>query len=97
MTRYLWTGESEYCTCGHHVTDHETCQSQSFIAIAKQQQATTTVICRGGEGEEEGKGNGSKVRIIRGCHCDEFRPYRIATTEDDNKVIEKQIWEVRKE
>jgi hypothetical protein len=26
MTRFLWTGESEYCICGHHVTDHETLQ-----------------------------------------------------------------------
>jgi hypothetical protein len=26
MTKYLWTGESEYCICGHHVTDHEISQ-----------------------------------------------------------------------
>jgi hypothetical protein len=24
MTKFLWTGESEYCLCGHHVTDHTT-------------------------------------------------------------------------
>ena len=44
MTRYLWTGESEYYICGHRVTDHET--SQSFIAIATQ--GPPTVTCWGG-------------------------------------------------
>ena len=23
MTSFLSTGESEYCQCGHHITDHE--------------------------------------------------------------------------
>jgi len=83
MTKFLWTGESEYCTCGHHVTDHETWQS--FIAIATQQPATTTVTCRGG----------NKVGIIQGCHCDEFRPYRNRILDEDyNEVIEKQYPEV---
>lgn len=22
MTEYLWTGESAYCKCGHHITKH---------------------------------------------------------------------------
>jgi hypothetical protein len=41
-------------------------------------------------------GGGYKARIIQGCHCDEFRPYRIATiTEEDEEVIEKQYSEVK--
>ena len=84
MTRYLWTGESEYCICAHHVTDHETCQS--FIAIATQE--PPTVICRGKFG--------NKSHPISHCNCDEFRPYRIRILgEDDNEVIEQQYSEVK--
>lgn len=38
MTRYLWTGESEYCLCGHHLTEDETLQwamSASPIVICR--------------------------------------------------------------
>jgi hypothetical protein len=44
------------------------------------------VICRGGK----------KVRIIRGCHFDEFKPYRtrIVGEEDDEEIIENKMPEV---
>jgi hypothetical protein len=79
MTRYLWTGESEFCICGHRITDHETCQT--FIAIATQE--PPTVSC----------GGGNKCRVTQDCkcECDEFRPYRIAS---EDEVIEKQYSEV---
>jgi hypothetical protein len=64
MTRYLWTGESEYCTCGHHITDHETLQ-WPIIMLTEH----PVVICRGGNNRPE--------LFIPTCHCDEFRPYRI--------------------
>jgi hypothetical protein len=41
MTKYLWTGESEYCICGYHVTDHETLQWP--ISLTERH----VVICRG--------------------------------------------------
>jgi hypothetical protein len=45
------------------------------------------VICRGSRGD--------KSNIIRNCHCDEFRPYRIAGGEEDNEqAIENQDTEV---
>jgi hypothetical protein len=80
MTRYLWTGESEFCICGHHVTDHETLQWP--ISLTER----PVVICRGGN---------NKVGIINSCDCNEFRPYRIATTEEVKQVIEKQYLEVK--
>ena len=79
MTRFLWTVESEFCICGHHLTDHEA--SQWLISITQ----PSTVICRGRGGD--------KTRIIRGCHCDEFRPYRIVG-EDNEEAVEKQHQEV---
>jgi hypothetical protein len=79
MTKFLWTGESEYCICGHHVTDRET--SQWHVLLTER----PIVICRGGD----------KARNVRACECDEFRPYRILGKEDDHddgkEVIEKQI------
>ena len=78
MTRFLWTGESEYCVCGYHITDHET--SQLPISIAQ----PPLVICRGAR----------NVRAIGNCECDEFRPYRTRiATEEDYDVVEKEIWE----
>jgi hypothetical protein len=41
MTRFLWTGESDYYICGHHVTEHETLQWP--IMLTERQ----IVICRG--------------------------------------------------
>jgi hypothetical protein len=106
LTKFLWTGESEYCICGNHVTDHETfscplgsrtktcCGNhvtdhetlQSSISLTQH----PVVICRGS----------NKARIIQGCHCDEFRPYRRLVGEEDyeDEVIEKQIrMEVKQE
>jgi hypothetical protein len=77
MTRFLCTGGSEFCICGQQVTDHETLQWP--ISLTEDPIA----VCKGD----------NKVQIIQGCHCDEFRPYRIAT-EEDKEVIEKQVWEV---
>ena len=71
MTRFLWTGESEYCICGHHLTDHET--SQSFVAIAAQEPPTVTCI------------GGNKSHPIRNCECDEFRPFRVVSQQDDDE------------
>jgi hypothetical protein len=70
MTRYLWTGESEYCICGHHVTDHET--SQWPVSMTR----SPMVICRGAW----------NVRAIANCKygCDEFRSCRIRTIGEDN-------------
>jgi hypothetical protein len=79
MAKFLWTGESEFCICGHHVTDHETLQWP--ISLTEH----PVVICRGG----------NKAYIIQSCHCDEFRPYRIAR-EDEKEVIENKIQEVIK-
>ena len=42
MTRFLWTGKSEFCICGHHVTDHETLQWP--ISLTEH----PIFICRGG-------------------------------------------------
>lgn len=82
MTRFLWTGESEYCICGHHVTDHET--SQWPVSIAQ----PPMVICS----------STRKLRAIpiRNCHCecDEFRPYRIAREDDYDEAIQNHNTEV---
>jgi hypothetical protein len=80
MTRFLWTGESEFCICGHHLTDHET--SQWPVSITQ----PPMVICRASGGD--------KSHFIHTCHCDEFRPYRIAG-EEDKEAIEKQCSEVK--
>jgi hypothetical protein len=82
MTRFLWTGESEFCMCGHHVTDHET--SQWLVSIITQQPPIVTYRERGGD----------KSHIIRSCDCDEFRPYKIVKKEDDEEAIENQNTEV---
>ena len=68
MTKFLWTGESEFCICGHHLTDHET--SQSLISIITQ---SHIVICKGGD----------KSRLIWSCHCDEFRPHRVVGEQEE--------------
>lgn len=78
MTRYLWTGESEFCICGHHVTDHET--SQWLVSMVK----PPTLVCRGG----------NRSHNVRNCECDEFRPYRIVGKEEGEEAIEKQNPEV---
>jgi hypothetical protein len=86
MTHYIWTGESEYCTCGHHLTDHETLQWP--ISLTEH----PIVICKG---EARCAFGSSSKRFLSGCHCDEFRPYRTRILgEDDNQVIEKQTPEV---
>jgi hypothetical protein len=67
MTKYLWTGELEFCVCGHHVTDHETSQMDMMcIALS----APPLVLCRGGD----------RSRICN-CACEEFRPYIIGIEE----------------
>jgi hypothetical protein len=67
MTRFLWTGELEYCICGHHLTDHETLQWPISLTEGP------IAICRGGV---------HKSTIIQSCHYDEFRPYRIARADE---------------
>jgi hypothetical protein len=42
LTKFLWTGESEYCICGHHLTEHETDIQASLINVAD----PSTVDCR---------------------------------------------------
>jgi hypothetical protein len=79
MTRFLWTGESEYCICGHHITDHETSQWPVYLTDP------LIVICRGGD----------KSSGIHNCEYDEFRQYRIAEEEGyDQEAIENQDSEV---
>ena len=69
LPRYLWTGESEYCICGHHVTDHETLQWPILLT------EPPIVICGGGD----------KSRIIHNCECGEFRPYRVGVEDEVEK------------
>jgi hypothetical protein len=88
MTKFLWTGESEFCICGHHPTDHET--SQWFVSIITE---PPIVICKGGRGVGV-----DKSHVIRSCHCDEFRSYRriVGKGEEAKQAIEKQNSEVIK-
>jgi hypothetical protein len=55
-------------------TDHET--SQWLICLTQ----PPIVICRGGD----------MSYIIRSCHCDEFRPYRLIREEGDEEAFEEQ-------
>jgi hypothetical protein len=83
MTKYLWTGESEFCICRHHITDNGTLKWPVSIT------QPALVICSGAR----------KVRAIRNCECDEFRPNKVRVTgeEGDMVAIEIQNVEVRKE
>jgi hypothetical protein len=67
-------GGSEFCICGRHLTDYGT----STIAT----QEPPTVICKG-------KGENAS-HLIRFCHCDEFRPYRLVREEVDEEKHLKQ-------
>jgi hypothetical protein len=60
VTRYLWTGESQYCLCGHHLTEHETAELSKCLLLPPEQ---PFVICRGGG-------------YHYNCACEEFKPYR---------------------
>ena len=75
MTRYLWTRESEYCICGHHLTDHETLQWP--ISLTE----NPVVICRGG--------NKTRIRNCHCDKFRPYRT-RIAR-EDEEEVIENKI------
>jgi hypothetical protein len=81
MTKFLWTGESEYCKCGHHVTEHETDIQASLLNVAD----PPTVYCRW----DCQCGKFRPYRTIGEEDNDN-------DSDNDKEVIEKQNWEVKK-
>ena len=63
MTRFLWTGESEYCIYGHHITEHTT---TSWLCGLE----PSLITCNGKDHKTGSSSNWS-------CKCDGFKPYRI--------------------
>jgi hypothetical protein len=67
MTKYQWTGESEYCICSHHISKHCTVRSLAVVFWVDDSASGCryykTVV--NDEGETE----------YRRCKCKEFRPY----------------------
>ena len=61
MTKFLWTGESEYCQCGHHITKHSTRNNWLNIWESDVNEDEPNYLCYGS----------------RGCKCKKFIPYRL--------------------
>jgi hypothetical protein len=81
MTRFLGTGESEYCLCVHHLTEL-IMRLGNRLSLLQHRPAHSYLRGR----------SGNMSHPIRDCHCDEFRSYRIVG--EDEEVVANKIREV---
>jgi hypothetical protein len=66
----LWTGESEYCRCGHHISDHES------VGIRWHTEGTNDM------GVSPNPTKGAYGKCDKCKQCMEFVPVRFAHQED---------------
>jgi hypothetical protein len=71
MTRFLWTGESEFCICGHHITEHTTTTTTPTTTSWLCGLEPSLITCNGKDHKTGSSSN------WRSCKCDGFKPYRI--------------------
>ena len=84
MTKFLWTGESEFCICGHHITDHD-----SHVNVVLTDDGPVFVTCNGtkkaiAKAKTNEKNRRSllhdyyytvlDIDVIR-CRCKGFKPF----------------------
>jgi len=71
MTRFLWTGESEFCVCSHHIEEHDEASPSS----GNTEVCISTNYCQCLSMVPESEKCKCSHCLTR-CKCNKFTPYR---------------------